>query len=417
MGKVATHNNQEFVFAGIEEALEALRNGEIIILIDDEDRENEGDFIMAAEKVTPEAINFMTKYGRGLVCIAITPERAQELQLTAMVPENTALHGTSFTVTVDAVEGTTTGTSAQDRALTIRKIVDEKTRPEELARPGHIFPLIAVKDGVVRRRGHTEAVVDLSRLAGLKPAGVLCEILDEDGSMARLPKLIEIAREFHLKIITIDDLVKYRRSRENHMRRITDVVLPTDFGEFRLYMYENLLDPTDHHLAIVKGDVSTAEPVLVRVHSECFTGDTLHSMRCDCGAQLEFALNTIEREGRGVVLYLRQEGRGIGLPNKILAYRLQDEGKDTVEANEALGFKADLREYWMAAHMLKDMGVKEVRLMTNNPRKVKELECCGIKVVERVPIVVQPNPINERYLRTKKEKMGHLLIFDSHHKS
>ncbi len=402
----------EKIKANIEAALEDLRQGKILIVVDDEDRENEGDFIMAADKVTPEAINFMAKYGRGIICLAITEERANELELEYMVNQNTAIHGTAFTVTIDAKHGTTTGVSAYDRAHTIRVAIDPRTRPEDLARPGHIFPLIAKPGGVLRRAGHTEAVVDLARLAGLTPAGVLCEIMDEDGQMARLPRLQEIAREFNLRIVTIAELIEYRRLKEKLIRRVTDVDLPTRYGHFRLYLYENVLDPSDHHLAIVKGDVTTDEPVLVRVHSECLTGDTLGSLRCDCGDQLHFALTRIEQEGRGAVLYMRQEGRGIGLPNKILAYKLQDEGKDTVEANEELGFKADLRDYGLGAQMLLDLGIRKIRLMTNNPRKIVGLQGYGLEIVERVPIVIEPNEVNARYLITKKEKLGHLFPID-----
>ncbi len=402
--------NQEF--SNLRAALDDLKEGKILIVIDDEDRENEGDLIMAAEKVTPEAINFMTKFGRGIVCLAITDKRAEELKLEYMVDQNTALHGTAFTVTIDARHGTTTGISAYDRALTIKKTIDPQTKPSDLARPGHIFPLIGKPGGVLRRAGHTEAVIDLTLLAGFQPAGVLCEILDDNGEMARLPKLKKIATQHELRIITIAELIEFRRKKEKLIKRVTDVNLPTIFGNFKLILYENILDSKDHHLALIKGDVNNGNPTLVRVHSECLTGDTLGSLRCDCGDQLQFALKKIEEQGRGALLYMRQEGRGIGLPNKILAYKLQDDGKDTVEANEELGFKADLRDYGLGAQILLDLGIQKIQLMTNNPKKVVGLEGYGLEIVERIPIQIDPNPVNENYLKTKKEKLGHLLLTD-----
>lgn len=401
----------------VKQALEELRSGKILIVTDDEDRENEGDFIMAADKVTPEAINFMTKYGRGIVCLAITEKHAQDLELEHMVNQNTALHGTAFTVTIDAHQGTTTGVSAADRAYTIKKAIHPNTRPRDLARPGHIFPLISKPGGVLRRAGHTEAVVDLTQLAGLTPAGVLCEILDNDGNMARLPRLREIASEHRMKMITIADLIEYRHKNEKLIKQSAEVKFPTVYGIFQLFLYQNTLDPNDHHLALVKGDISDGQPVLVRVHSECLTGDTLGSLRCDCGDQLHFALNKINSAGIGALLYMRQEGRGIGLPNKILAYKLQDEGKDTVEANEELGFRADLRDYGLGAQMLTDLGIKKIRLMTNNPKKLAGLQGYGLEIVERVPIEVNPNPMNKNYLETKQLKLGHLLKFEKKPKS
>ncbi len=400
---------EEPVLISAEEAIDIFRRGEPLILVDDEDRENEGDLVVAAEHVTPEIINFMTLHARGLVCVALTRERAEQLQLTPMVGQNTALLGTAFTVTVDAVEGTTTGISAHDRAVTVKKLIDPEATPKDFARPGHMFPLIAEDGGVLVRPGHTEAVVDLARAAGLVPAGVLCEILDDDGSMARLPRLKQLARKYGLKIASVGDLIRYRCRTEMLAERMTDVHLPTKYGDFRLLLYKNRVNPAEHHLALVKGDVSGDEPVLVRIHSECFTGDVLSSLRCDCGNQLHDALRRIETAGKGVVLYLRQEGRGIGLENKLLAYALQDQGKDTVEANQALGFKPDLREYWFAAQMLRDLGIRRVQLITNNPHKIQELEQYGIKVEQRVPSVVPPNPINADYLKTKREKLGHLI--------
>ena len=400
---------QEFQFNTIDEAIEAIRRGEIVIVVDDEDRENEGDFIAAAELITPEKVNFMAKHGRGLICVAMTPERLEELDLQPMVTENTAHLGTNFTVSVDAKKNTTTGISAFDRAQTIKTLIDPATKPSDLARPGHVFPLRAQEGGVLRRAGHTEAVIDLTRLAGLYPAGVLCEIMDEDGSMARIPRLMEIAREFNLKIITIKDLIAYRSQKEKLVRKLVTTRLPTRFGEFTLHLYESEVDAY-HHVALVKGEINPDEPILVRVHSQCLTGDIFHSLRCDCGDQLEQALHMINERGQGVLLYMRQEGRGIGLVNKIKAYHLQDKGMDTVEANEALGFKADLRDYGIGAQILKDLGVKKIELLTNNPRKVIGLKGYGLEIVKRVPIEIPPNKVNLKYLTTKRDKLGHLIL-------
>lgn len=398
------------LFNTIDEAVEAYRNGEILIVVDDEDRENEGDFVMAAEKVTPEAINFMAKHGRGLICVPMTRQRLDALELGMMVSDNTAPLGTNFTISVDAREGISTGISAADRAHTIHVLIDERSRPRDLARPGHLFPLRAQDGGVLVRAGHTEAAVDLARIAGLaKHAGVLCEIMDDDGSMARVPRLLEIAAQFGLKIITIADLIEYRQRTEKLIRRTETIDFPSKYGHFSLHLYESDVD-ANAHLALVKGDVSDGRPVLVRVHSECLTGDILGSLRCDCGDQLGQAMQQIEREGRGVLLYMRQEGRGIGLANKIHAYRLQELGKDTVEANEALGFKADLRDYGIGAQILRDLGVQRIRLLTNNPKKVVGLAGYGLQIVERLPIEIPANGHNHRYLRAKRDKLGHLLF-------
>lgn len=396
----------------IEQAIKDFRQGKAVIVVDDEDRENEGDFIMAAEKVTPETINFMTKYGRGMLCLPMTGPRADELGLPLMVGNSTALHGTSFTVTIDAVKNTTTGISAQDRATTILAVTNPATKPEDFARPGHISPLRAADGGVLKRAGHTEAVVDLSRLAGLFPAGVLCEIMSDDGSMARLPELVNIARHFDLKIISIKDLIEYRQRTECLIERLVEVDFPTVYGQFRLLHYRSLLDHTSH-LALVKGAIDANEPVLVRVHSQCLTGDTFGSLRCDCGEQLHRSLNMIENEGRGVLLYMNQEGRGIGLDNKLMAYRLQDQGQDTVEANLALGFKPDLRDYGIGAQILYDLGVRRMRLLTNNPRKVIGLQGYHLEIVERVPIEIQANPNNSKYLKTKRDKLGHIFTLSN----
>lgn len=395
-------------FTSIEEAIEDIRGGKIIIVVDDEERENEGDFIAAAEKVTPEMVNFIIKHGRGLLCTPLTEERTQELELPPMVEHNTEKHGTAFTVSIDYKHGTTTGISAFDRAKTIKSLTDPQTRPDDLARPGHIFPLLAKKGGVLRRAGHTEATVDLARLAGLAPVGLLCEIMDADGSMARLSKLFEIAREFSLKIITIKDLIAYRQRREKLIRRLFSTPLPTRYGEFTLVIFETVIEG-EHHLALVKGDVAGKENVLVRVHSQCLTGDVFGSGRCDCGDQLHEAMLRIEREGLGVLVYMRQEGRGIGLLNKLICYRLQDQGLDTVEANLAIGFPTDARDYGIGAQILADLGLTSIRLMTNNPSKRIGLEGYGLKVVERVPLEIEPHEHNRFYLEIKRDKMGHLL--------
>jgi 3,4-dihydroxy 2-butanone 4-phosphate synthase/GTP cyclohydrolase II len=396
------------VFATIEAAIEEIRQGRILIVVDDEDRENEGDLLMAADKVTPEAVNFMAKFGRGLICMPMTGERLDELKISMMVSDNTAPLGTAFTITVDARRGVTTGTSAYDRAVTIRTLVDPHSRAEDLTRPGHILPLRAMPGGVLRRAGHTEAAVDLARLADCTAAGVICEVMDEEGGMARVPQLQELGRRHGLKMITIKDLIEYRTQKEKLVRRIATTRLPTEFGEFTAIAYEATVY-SRVHLALVMGEVAGDAPVLVRMHSECLTGDVFQSRRCDCGEQLQKALATIQQEGRGVVVYLRQEGRGIGLHNKIRAYELQDLGQDTVEANHALGFKADLRDYGIGAQILVDLGLKNLRLLTNNPKKIVGLEGYGLHFVERVPIEIPANPENRRYLSTKRDKLGHLF--------
>ncbi len=400
--------NNDIKFNTIPEAIEDIKNGRFVIVADDEDRENEGDLIMAAERITPAAVNFLATHGRGLICVCMPVERIEALQLHPMVEHNTAKHGTRFTVSVDAVDDTTTGISAQDRAVTIRALVDPKTRPEDLARPGHVFPIRAARGGVLSRAGHTEASVDLARLAGLQPVGVLCEIMDEDGTMARVPKLFEIAQKHGLTFINIGDLIEYRRLHEKLVKRVTSVDFPTAHGHFKLHLYQSDIDD-HHHLALTKGDVAGKKHVLVRVHSSCLTGDVFHSNRCDCGDQLHKAMEIIEREGAGVILYMRQEGRGIGLANKILAYELQDNGRDTVQANQDLGFKPDLRDYGIGAQILVDLGLTSIRLLTNNPKKVVGLKGYGLEIIDRVPLEVKPCEYNMTYLETKRDKLGHIL--------
>lgn len=396
-------------FNSIEEALEDIKKGKMIIVVDDENRENEGDLIMASEFVTPESINFMTKHARGLICVAITEERAKELKLEPMVPKNTSFHETAFTVSVDLIgEGCTTGISAYDRAKTILGLVNPDKKASDFARPGHIFPLIAKPDGVLRRAGHTEAAVDLAKLAGLKPSGVLVEIMNDDGTMARLPELLKIAEKFKFKIISIKDLIHYRLQKESIIEKIVIVDLPTKYGHFKLHAYK-VKTTGQEHLALVKGEINPDEPILCRVHSSCLTGDILGSLRCDCGDQLHTAMQMIENEGKGVLLYLNQEGRGIGLTNKLKAYKLQEEGLDTVDANIKLGFAPDEREYGIGAQILRDLGVRKIRLLTNNPKKRAGLEGYDLQIVENVPIIIQCNPHNARYLSTKKTKLGHIL--------
>lgn len=393
----------------IEEAIEDFKQGRMVIVTDDEDRENEGDFIMAAEKVTPEAINFMAKNGRGMICMALTGDRCRELELELMVGKNTALHQTAFTVTIDAIKGATTGISAADRALTIKLATEPTTKPGDYGRPGHIFPLRAADGGVLKRAGHTEASVDLANLAGLYPAGVLCEIMDDDGSMALMPKLEIVAERFGLKIVTIRDLIEYRRRDEKLIFREVEVNLPTKYGHFKLIHFRNRVTK-EHHLALVKGDISGDDPVLVRIHSECLTGDVFGSMRCDCGDQLQAAMKMIEKEGRGALLYMNQEGRGIGLSAKLMAYELQDKGQDTVEANENLGFAPDLRDYGTGALMLKNLGIRKLRLLTNNPRKIIGISGYDLEIVERLPIEIEPSECNVDYLKTKRDKLGHMIL-------
>jgi 3,4-dihydroxy 2-butanone 4-phosphate synthase / GTP cyclohydrolase II len=393
----------------IDEAIEDLRNGKLIIVVDDEDRENEGDFIAAAEKITPEMVNFMATEGRGLICVPLTEERCDELELDMMVTRNTSLHDTPFTVSVDAVgESTTTGISAHDRAITVQKLANPATHPHELGRPGHIFPLRARSRGVLRRAGHTEAAVDLTRLAGLNPVGVLVEIMNPDGSMARLPQLFEIAQKFDLKLISIADLISYKLVRESLIKRGVEVQLPTEYGDFRLIPFLQKSNGLEH-IALIKGNWEPDETVLVRVHSSCATGDIFGSLRCECGEQLHKAMSLIEKEGKGIIIYIQQEGRGIGLMNKIKAYKLQEQGIDTVDANIHLGFDPDERDYGVGAQILCNLGVQKMRLLTNNPVKRVGLEGYGLKVVETVPIVIKPNIHNEAYMKTKRDRMGHML--------
>ena len=395
--------------ATIEEAIEEVRKGRLIIIVDDEDRENEGDLMVAAEKVTPEIINFMSKYGRGLICLAMTPERLEELQLPLMVTDNTAPFQTAFTVSIDAKYGVTTGISAYDRAKTILTAIDPKTKPSDLARPGHIFPLRARPGGVLERAGQTEASVDLARLAGLYPAGVICEVMNEDGTMARMPQLIEFGEKHNIKIITIADLIKYRLKNERLVKKVVEAELPTKYGLFKIYVFENIINH-EHHIALVAGEINKDEPVLVRAHSQCLTGDAFGSLRCDCGEQLHQSMKIIAQEGKGVILYiLNHEGRGIGLVNKIKAYALQDKGEDTVEANKKLGFKPDQRDYGVGAQIFLSLGVRKIKLLTNNPRKFIGLSGYGLEIVERIPLEIPPNKINKNYLKTKKEKLGHIL--------
>jgi 3,4-dihydroxy 2-butanone 4-phosphate synthase/GTP cyclohydrolase II len=395
-------------FDTINQAIIDLQLGKIVVVLDDEDRENEGDLICAAQFCSPEHINFMAKEARGLICVALSQEKALHLQLAPMVSENTALHGTKFTVSIDYIHGTSSGISASDRAATVQALINEDVKPEDFGRPGHIFPLIAAEEGVLRRAGHTEAVVDLMKLADLHPVGVLCEILDADGTMMRTEKLLDYAEQYSLSIITVKDLIAYRLHSEKFIQAVAEAKLPTDYGDFKLMVFANTVDGKEH-LALVKGTWLPDEPVLVRVHSECLTGDIFGSKRCDCGKQLAIALSMIEEEGKGVLLYMRQEGRGIGLINKVKAYYLQEQGFDTVEANEKLGFLPDPRDYGIGAQILASLGIKNMKLITNNPTKRVGIESYGLKVIERIPIETEPNPENAKYLETKKFKMGHLL--------
>jgi len=397
--------------ATIPEAVEDIRGGKFLIVVDDEGRENEGDLLIAAEKVTPEAINFMARYGRGLICIAMTGERLDELRIPMMVHDNTSKFASPFTISVEAKHNVTTGISAHDRAVTVKALIEPATRPEDITRPGHMFPLRAREGGVLVRAGHTEAVVDLAKIAELYPAGVICEVMNEDGTMARLSELELMAAEHGIKIVSVAQIIAYRRLHEKLIQRVAEASLPTKYGDFLAIAYRSTIDP-DEHVALIRGELDGERPVLVRVHSECLTGDVFHSLRCDCGEQIDLAMRAIADEGRGVFLYMRQEGRGIGLHNKIRAYALQDQGLDTVEANEALGFESDIRDYGIGAQILADLGVRNIRLLTNNPRKVIGLEGYGLQVVETLPILTKPNPRNVKYLETKRKKMGHLLKVD-----
>jgi len=406
--KIAKGRRSSSPFAAIEDAIAAIHAGRMVIVVDDANRENEGDLTIAAEKVTAQAINFMARYGRGLICLSMTPERLDELEIPLMVSQNSSRFETAFCVSIEAKGQTSTGISASDRAATVRAALDPATRPSDLARPGHMFPLRSRTGGVMVRAGQTEAAVDLARIAGLYPAGVICEIMNEDGTMARVPELTKFARRHGLLMVTIADLIKYRTRTESLVKRVASAKLPTDFGDFRIYAFESLVD-NQTHVAMVYGDIQDGRNILVRVHSQCLTGDVLHSIRCDCGAQLDAALERIAAEGRGVLLYLHQEGRGIGLANKIRAYELQDEGFDTVEANERLGFKADQRDYGVGVQILRDLGVRSMRLLSNNPRKLVGIEGYGLSVSEWLPLEIPASESTRRYLKTKKEKLGHKL--------